>query len=68
MNSFKELFDNVKQYCLENGKIPAIGIKTWIDPLTPVNFDGSNAIFSVGTEFQKNIVTVSYTHLTLPTN
>ncbi len=60
MNSFKELFDNVKQYCLENGKIPAIGIKTWIDPLTPVNFDGSNAIFSVGTEFQKNIVMGTY--------
>ncbi|MBO5164234.1 MAG: chromosomal replication initiator protein DnaA [Ruminococcus sp.] len=60
MNSFKELFDNVKQYCLENGKIPAIGIKTWIDPLTPVNFDGSNAVFSVGTEFQKNIVMGTY--------
>lgn len=60
MNSFTELFDNVKQYCLENGKIPAIGIKTWIDPLTPVNFDGSNAIFSVGTEFQKNIVMGTY--------
>lgn len=60
MNSFTELFDNVKKYCLENGKIPAIGIKTWIDPLTPVNFDGSNAIFSVGTEFQKNIVMGTY--------
>ncbi len=60
MNSFKELFDNVKKYCLENGKIPAIGIKTWIDPLTPINFDGSNAIFSVGTEFQKNIVMGTY--------
>lgn len=56
MNSFTELFDNVKQYCLENNLIPAIGIKTWINPLTPLNFDGSDAVFSVKTEFQKNIV------------
>lgn len=60
MNSFKELFDSVKNYCLENNKIPAIGIKTWIDPLTPVSFDGSTAVFSVITEFQKNIVMSTY--------
>lgn len=63
MNSFKELFDSVKQYCLDNNKIPAIGIKTWIDPLIPVSFDGQNAVFSVGTEFQKNIVMGTYAHV-----
>lgn len=63
MNSFKELFDSVKQYCLDNNKIPAIGIKTWIDPLIPVSFDGTNAVFSVGTEFQKNIVMGTYAHV-----
>ncbi|MDE7226488.1 MAG: chromosomal replication initiator protein DnaA, partial [Ruminococcus sp.] len=41
-------------------KIPAIGVKTWIDPLTPVNFNGSDAVFSVGTDFQKNIVMGQY--------
>lgn len=60
MNSFEEVFSNVKKYCLENNKIPAIGIKTWIDPLTPVSFNGSDAIFSVGTDFQKNIVMTTY--------
>ena len=60
MNSFEEVFENVKKYCLENNKIPEIGLKTWIDPLTPVSFDGSEAVFSVQTDFQKNIVMTTY--------
>ncbi|MBR1592171.1 MAG: chromosomal replication initiator protein DnaA [Ruminococcus sp.] len=60
MNSFEEVFENVKKYCLENNKIPEIGLKTWIDPLTPVSFDGSDAVFSVQTDFQKNIVMTTY--------
>ncbi len=60
MNSFEEVFENVKKYCLENNKIPEIGLKTWIDPLTPVRFDGSEAVFSVQTDFQKNIVMTTY--------
>lgn len=60
MNSFEEVFSNIKNYCLENNKIPAIGLRTWIDPLTLVSFDGTSAVFSVGTEFQKNIVMKTY--------
>ena len=60
MNSFDEVFEKVKSYCLENGKIPEIGIKTWIDPLVPVSFNGSDAIFTVPTDFQKNIVMRTY--------
>ena len=60
MNSFEEVFENVKQYCRDNDKIPAIAIKTWIDPLKTVSFDGKDAIFCVGTEFQKNIVMTTY--------
>lgn len=60
MNSFEEVFENVKKYCIDNNKIPAIGVKTWIDPLSPVDFNGSEAVFSVGTDFQKNIVMGQY--------
>lgn len=60
MNSFDEVFEKVKKYCLENNKIPAIGIKTWIDPLKPMSFNGSDAVFSVSTDFQKNIVLTTY--------
>lgn len=60
MNSFEEVFGNVKKYCLENKQIPKIGIETWIDPMTPVSFNGTDAVFSVQTPFQKNIVMNTY--------
>lgn len=63
MNSFEEVFANVKKYCLEHNKIPAIGVKTWIDPLSPISLDGTNAVFSVGTDFQKNIVMNTYANI-----
>ena len=56
MNSFEEVFENVKNYCLENNKIPEIGVTTWINAMKPVGLNGSDAVFSVQTEFQKNIV------------
>lgn len=63
MNSFEEVFENVKKYCLENNKIPEIGLKTWIEPLIPVSFNGSDAIFNVATSFQKNIVMSTYENI-----
>ena len=56
MNSFEEVFENVKKYCLENKKISGIGVTTWINSMKPVEFNGTDAIFSVPAEFQKNIV------------
>ena len=61
--SFEEVFENVKNYCLENNMIPAIGVKTWITPLKPVSFNGSDAVFSVQTDFQKKIVMTSYANI-----
>jgi len=63
MNSFEEVFTTVKKYCLENGKIPPIGLDTWIEPLVPVSFNGSDAVFKVETEFQKNIVMTTYNEI-----
>ncbi len=60
MNSFEEVFENVKNYCLENNKIPEIGVTTWINAMKPVDFNGSDAVFSVQTEFQKNIVFTNF--------
>lgn len=60
MNSFEEVFEKVKNYCLSNNLIPAIGVRTWIEPLKPISFNGSDAVFTVGTEFQKNIVMTTY--------
>lgn len=60
MNSFEDVFDNVKKYCLENDKIPEIGITTWIDQMKPTSFNGTDAVFGIQTEFQKNIVITKY--------
>ncbi len=60
MNSFEDVFDNVKKYCLENDKIPEIGITTWIDQMKPASFNGTDAVFGIQTEFQKNIVITKY--------
>lgn len=63
MNSFTELFDSVKNYCLEHEKMPDVAIKTWLNTMTPVSFDGENAIFSVLTVFQKEIVMNKYAEI-----
>lgn len=56
MNSFEEVFEEVKNYCLEHETIPVVAINTWINPLKPVSFDGNDAVFSIQTDFQKKIV------------
>lgn len=60
MNSFEEVFENVKKYCLENNKIPPAGLNTWIEPLKPVSFDGTDAVFIIQTGFQKGIIVSTY--------
>lgn len=60
MNSFEEVFENVKKYCLENNKIPSIGLKTWIEPLKPISLNGTDAVFKIQTGFQKGIVVSTY--------
>ena len=59
MNSFEEVFERVKEYCLQKN-IPAIAITTWIDQMKPVSCDGSNAVFLVQTDFQRDIISTKY--------
>lgn len=60
MNSFEEVFEEIKKYCLENNKIPSISMNTWIGPLKPVSFDGKEAVFKIQTAFQRNIIETTY--------
>ena len=50
MNSFDEVFQQVKQYCSEHEMISDVAMKTWIDAMTPVGIDGKDAVFQVQTE------------------
>ncbi|MDE6833743.1 MAG: chromosomal replication initiator protein DnaA [Ruminococcus sp.] len=58
--SFEEVFEKVKEYCLENNKIPAIGLNTWIDPLKPINLEENRAYFKIQTTFQRDLVNETY--------
>ena len=63
MNSFDEVFTRVKQYCLEEGDIPEVAVKLWIYALIPVRLDGTTALFSVQSEFQRDVILNNYESL-----
>ncbi|MCC8110233.1 MAG: chromosomal replication initiator protein DnaA [Ruminococcus sp.] len=60
LNSFDEVFDCVKQYCLKEGNIPEVAVKLWIDCLTPVQLSGTTAQFTVQSDFQRSITMENY--------
>ena len=49
MNSFDEVFEHVKRYCLEKGQIPEVAVKLWIDALHPVDLSGTDATIGYDT-------------------
>ena len=60
MNSFDEVFQQVKQYCSEHEMISDVAMKTWIDAMPPVGIDGKDAVFQVQTEFQQGVLLATY--------
>lgn len=56
MNSFEEVFENVKKYCLDNGTISETGITTWVNMMKPIELNGNEAIFSIQANFSKDII------------
>lgn len=60
MNSFDEVFEQVKQYLLGNGIVADVAFKTWITPLIPKELDGQDAIFEVETVFQQGVIFKNY--------
>lgn len=65
MNSFSEVFDCVKKYCIEVGDIGDVAMNLWINTLEPVSLDGTSAVFYCQSEFQKGVVMANYQTLLL---
>lgn len=65
MNSFGEVFEMVKTYCLEVANVGDIAFKLWINPLEPVKLDDNVAYFTVKSSFQRNIITKNYEKILL---
>ena len=60
MNSFNEVFEQVKTYCAEQELIAPVAMNTWINTMIPVSLDGQKAVFQVDTEFQQGIILSNY--------
>ena len=64
MESFKELFEMVKeytrQYVIDSKELSEIAYQVWIKSLEPVSFDGNTAVLYIKAEFMKKIVEEKY--------
>ncbi len=60
MNSFEEVYDAVKKYCTDSGKIGDTAKNLWLDVLKPARLEGNEAVFYCSSDFQKNIVMTNY--------
>jgi chromosomal replication initiator protein len=63
MNSFAEVFEQVKRYCIEHEMISDVAMTTWINTMNPVGIEGQDAVFLVDTEFQQGIIRENYKDL-----
>ena len=60
MNSFDEVFEQVKSYITEHELISDVARDTWIETMSPVELDGQDAVFEVDTGFQQGIIQNNY--------
>ena len=60
MNSFQEVFEHVKEYCLKEGELSEVAVKLWIGALQPLSLSGSVAAFTVQSDFQREVVINNY--------
>ncbi len=54
MESFSEIFENVKKYCFNDANVSEIGYNKWIKILEPVKLEEGTAYLTTENEFTKN--------------
>lgn len=63
LNSFEEVFNCVKKYCLTSGKIIESAYNIWIEPISAIELNGSKAILFVQSDFQKGIILQNFENI-----
>ncbi len=58
MESLKEAWEKVKEYCKEN--ISSVAYSVWINELSPVDIKGNEVTLFVKTPFQKSVIMDNY--------
>ena len=60
INSIKDLWNQICEYCKQNNKISEVGINTWIIDLYPVSTDDGKLILAANNEYKKKTVESYY--------
>ena len=60
MESFKEVFNLVQEFCRTQGGISDVAYRAWIAVIEPVKFEDSTAYLHVRTFFTKTIIEEKY--------
>ena len=61
MESFKEVFDLVKEQC--RGQMSSVAYDLWVKDIMPLRMEGSTAFLLVRSEFKQNIIIEKYKDL-----
>ncbi len=63
MNSFAEVFDAIKKYCLNEEQLVEAAYNLWIKPIEAKELNGNKAVLYVPSEFQKSVIQTNYEKL-----
>lgn len=60
MNSFSDVFENVKKYCLNECQLVDAAYNLWIRPIMAKELNGNIAVLYIQSEFQKGVILANY--------
>ncbi len=63
MNSFAEVFNAIKKYCLNEEHLVEAAYNLWIRPIEAKELSGNKAVLYVPSEFQKSVIQANYEKL-----
>lgn len=63
MNSFAEVFEAIKKYCLNEGQLGETAYTLWIKSIETKELSGNKAVLYVSSEFQKSVIQTNYEKL-----
>jgi len=61
MDSFAQVFDYVKDFCLTKGLVSDAAYRLWLDHLEPLELEGQTAYLGVSSSYAKGILEQNYT-------
>ncbi|MBR5372061.1 MAG: chromosomal replication initiator protein DnaA [Oscillospiraceae bacterium] len=63
MNTYEDVYAEVKAYCTQDGKVGKTAQSLWLDPLQFARLEGTDAVFYCTTNLHKEVIENNYEHL-----